>query len=162
MCTSIKFTNIWISKPQIHSALMINIGIGLWTNAIVRRHTIKPVHSIGNSNRNHNGEYWWNPISISLHNIFIQIPSIFSIVIPIGALNGVHGFDCMQSDDGVWSESKTDIDHECGMYLWYVDSYIGKFDRCSHLTSDTTIRIRTDTHISMEFILESPYSSQLP
>ena len=56
-------------------------------------------------------------ISISFHNIFIQIPWRFSIVILIGASDGVRGFDCMPSDDGVCSESKTDTGHECGMYM---------------------------------------------
>ena len=54
-------------------------------------------------------------------------------MILIGAPDGVRGFDCMPSDDGVCSESKTDTGHECGMYMCFVDSYIGEFDRCWHL-----------------------------
>ena len=50
--------------------------------------------------------------------------------------NGVFGFDCMPSDDGVCSESKTDTGHECGMYMWFVDLYIGNSHRCCYLTSD--------------------------
>ena len=51
-------------------------------------------------------------------------------MILIGAPDGVYGFDCMPPDDCVCSESKTDTGHECGMYMWFVDFYIGKFDRC--------------------------------
>ena len=40
-------------------------------------------------------------------------------MILIGASDGVRGFDCMPSDDGVCSESKTDTGHECGMYMWF-------------------------------------------
>ena len=79
------------------------------------------------------------PIPISFHHFFIQIPLIFSFVIPIGALNGVFGFDCMPSDDGFCPESKTDTGHECGIYMWFVDLYIGKFDPYCHLTSDLTV-----------------------
>ena len=34
----------------------------------------------------------------------------------------------MSSDDDVCSESKTDTGHMCGMYMWFVALYIGKFD----------------------------------
>ena len=44
--------------------------------------------------------------------------------------------DCMPSDDGFWSESNTDIGHKCGMYVWFVDIYIGKFDRYWNLQFD--------------------------
>ena len=59
------------------------------------------------------------PISISFNNIFIQIPWRFSIAILIGAPDGVRGVDCMPSDDGVCSESKTDTGHECETYMWF-------------------------------------------
>ena len=65
-------------------------------------------------------------ISISFHHIFIQIPSWFCIAIGIGAPDGVRGIDSIPSDDGVWSESKTDIGHEWGMDMRIVDLYIGK------------------------------------
>ena len=39
---------------------MTSIGLGLWTKAIVIRHTIEPIHSIGSTNWNHEGESWWN------------------------------------------------------------------------------------------------------
>ena len=54
-------------------------------------------------------------------------------MIVIGALDGVRGFDCMLSDDGVCRESKTDAGHECRMYVWFVALYVGEFDRCWHL-----------------------------
>ena len=40
-------------------------------------------------------------------------------MIPIGAPDGVSGFDYMPSDDGVYPESKTDTGHECGMCMWF-------------------------------------------
>ena len=43
-------------KPHIRSALMTRNRRGLWSAFIVRRHTIKPIHSIGSCNRHHNGE----------------------------------------------------------------------------------------------------------
>ena len=57
-------------------------------------------------------------------------------MIPIGAPYGVWGFDCVPSDDGVCPESKTDTGHECGMYMWFVDLYIGNSPRCCYLPSD--------------------------
>ena len=76
------------------------------------------------------------PIYISFHDLFIQIPLRFPVVISIGASYGVYGFDCMPSDDGIWSESTTDTGHKCGTYMWFADLYIGKFDRRWHLRSD--------------------------
>ena len=52
-----------------------------------------------------------------------------SIMILIGAPYGVCGFDCVPSDDGVCSESKTDTGHMCGMYMCFVDLYICAFDQ---------------------------------
>ena len=43
-------------KPHVRSELMISIGRGLWSNSIVRRHSIKPMQSIGSTNRNYDGE----------------------------------------------------------------------------------------------------------
>ena len=51
-------------------------------------------------------------------------------MISIGASYGMHGVDCMPSDDGLRSESTTDADHKCGTYMWFDALYIGKFDRC--------------------------------
>ena len=39
---------------------MTNIGLGLCSHAIVRRDTINPTHSIGSTNRNHQGQSRWN------------------------------------------------------------------------------------------------------
>ena len=61
----------------------------------------------------------------------------FSFVNPVGAPNGMRGFDCMSSDGGFCPEFKTDIGHKCGMYMWFVDLYIGTCDPCWHLTSDS-------------------------
>ena len=57
----------------------------------------------------------------------------------ISAPYGVCGFDCVPSDDGACPEFKTGTGHECGMHLWFVDLYIGKFDRCWHSKSDSVL-----------------------
>ena len=64
-------------------------------------------------------------------------------MIPIGAPDGVSGFDYMPSDDGVYPESKTDTGHECGMSMWFVDVYIGKSHRHSHLRRTQTMNDQT-------------------
>ena len=53
------------------------------------------------------------------------MPLRFSDGIPIRVPYDARGFDCLSSDDGVCPESKTDTGHKCGMYMWFVDLYIG-------------------------------------
>ena len=57
-------------------------------------------------------------------------------MIPIGIPYALRGIDCVSSDDIVCAESKTETDHICAMYMWFVDLYIGKFDRRCYLPSD--------------------------
>ena len=62
--------------------------------------------------------------------MLIQIPSRFSVGIAVGVWYGMRGIDCVSSEDNVCRESKTDTGHRCGMYMWFVDLYIGKIDTC--------------------------------
>ena len=71
--------------------------------------------------------------SISIVDFVLTFPLRVFLWIPIDAPCGVWRVECVPSDDGDWAESKTDTVHECGMYMWFVDLYIGKFDHCWHL-----------------------------
>ena len=64
--------------------------------------------------------------SISIVDSVVTFPWRAFLWIPIDAPDGVWRVECVPSDDDDWAESKTDTGHECGMYMWFVDLYIGK------------------------------------
>ena len=55
---------------------MTSIGLGLWSNAIVRRYTIKPSNSTQRNNRNQKGESRWNSKGNITTNPTINVASI--------------------------------------------------------------------------------------
>ena len=63
-------------------------------------------------------------------SVLIQIPSRLSLGIAIGVWYGVRGIDCISSDGNLCRETMTDTGDRCGMYMWFVDLYIGKIDPC--------------------------------
>ena len=71
--------------------------------------------------------------SLSIVDFVVTFPLRVFLWIPTDAPCGVWRVECVRSDNGDWAESKTDTVHECGMYMWFVDLYIGKFDHCWHL-----------------------------
>ena len=61
----------------------------------------------------------------SISDFVVTFPLRVFLWIPIDALCGVWRVECIPSDDGDWAKSKTDTGHDCGMYMWFVDVYIG-------------------------------------